>query len=121
MKKLGEFLTPLITSNSKFLTLSTKFFFNGKVRLQQTYDITCNTSIDNQYDTCQKSEIVDGRRGYTYFIDSKKIICYGVDPNLEVFESFLQVKIIFFFNLEFCRYYCFSFSNACQCVLKQPI
>ena len=43
-------------------------YFNGKVRLQQTYDITCNTSIDNQYDTCQKSEIVDGRRGYTYFI-----------------------------------------------------
>ena len=96
-------------------------YFNGKVRPQQTYDITCNTSIDNQYDTCQKSEIVDGRRGYTYFIDSKKIICYGVDPNLEVFESFLQVKIIFFFNLEFCRYYCFSFSNACQRVLKQPI
>ena len=90
-------------------------YFNGKIRLQQTYDLTCNTSIDNQYDTCQKSEIVDGRRGYTYFIDSKKIICYGVDPNLELLENFIKIEIIS--SLELLPL--LLFFDACQRIVKQ--
>ena len=40
-------------------------------------------------------------------IEKIKIICYGVDPNLELLENFVKVEIMFYGNLECYRYYCF--------------